>query len=143
MIGYSANLTMFVSEDTAGSYTCQVTVPGYRTIQAAAQVRLEGPPTPLRLGPGPQQGEVGETGELRCGAVAVPSAEAVVWSYRERVVSGRGGRHRVVTTRDRDKIISTLTIQQTRPADFGQYNCTVRNRLGENWQLVELVQTGK
>ena len=62
MIGYSSNLTIFVSGATTGRYTCTVTVAGYEPVQAAARVYARGPPAILNTPENSvQYGTLGET----------------------------------------------------------------------------------
>ena len=44
MIGYSSNLTIFISPSTVGKYTCHVSVRGYRDVSASSHVYARGPP---------------------------------------------------------------------------------------------------
>ena len=62
MIGYSSNLTIFVSGATTGRYTCTVTAAGYEPVQAAARVYARGPPAILNTPENSvQYGTLGET----------------------------------------------------------------------------------
>ena len=44
VIGYSSNLTIFISPSTVGKYTCHVSVRGYRDVSASSHVYARGPP---------------------------------------------------------------------------------------------------
>ena len=75
VIGYSSNLTVFISPDTVGSYTCIVTVKGYKQIQASGQVYQRGAPVMVRGeggGPRVQYGALGDTVQLICEGRARP-----------------------------------------------------------------------
>ena len=62
MIGYSSNLTIFVSGATTGRYTCTVSAAGYEPVQAAARVYARGPPAILNTPENSvQYGTLGET----------------------------------------------------------------------------------
>ena len=44
VIGYSSNLTIFISPSTVGKYTCHVSVRGYSDVSASSHVYARGPP---------------------------------------------------------------------------------------------------
>ena len=51
--------------------------------------------------------------------------------------------YQVITKRREDRTVSTLVIANTVLADFGTYNCTVRNSYGNDFQLIEIVRQGE
>ena len=68
VIGYTSNLTVYISEDTAGRYTCRVSVRGFPVVSASAEVFQKGPPKVLRL-PGAERiqfGSLGDTVQVTC-----------------------------------------------------------------------------
>ena len=81
--------------------------------------------------------------QAQCESVSVPPAEKVVWKYKDYPVNTRTSHYQVVTKRSEDRTVSTLVISNTVLADFGTYNCTVRNSYGEDFQLIEIVRKGE
>ena len=81
--------------------------------------------------------------QAQCESVSVPPAERVVWKYKDYPVNTRTSHYQVVTRRSEDRTVSTLVIANTVLADFGTYNCTVRNSYGEDFQLIEIVRKGE
>ena len=68
----------------------------------------------------------------------------MVWKYKDYPVNTRtSGHYQVVTKRRGDRTVSTLVIANTVLADFGTYNCTVRNTYGHDFQLIEIVRKGE
>ena len=81
--------------------------------------------------------------QAQCESVSVPPVERVVWKYKDYPVNTRTSHYQVVTKRSEDRTVSTLVISNTVLADFGTYNCTVRNSYGEDFQLIEIVRKGE
>ena len=73
----------------------------------------------------------------------MPPAATVVWKYKDYPVNTRTSHYQVVTKRRGDRTVSTLVIANTVLADFGTYNCTVRNTYGHDFQLIEIVRKGE
>ena len=90
MIGYSSNLTIFISQSNIGTYTCHVSVKDYKRIQTMAQVYQKGPPKILKTPESSvQYGSLGETVQLVCESFAMPLSEAIVWKYNDYPVSSK------------------------------------------------------
>ena len=144
VIGYSTNLTIFISPDTVGTYLCVVGVKGYKQIQAAGSVQQRGPPV-LQKSPESrvQYGALGETVQLLCQGRAEPRVETVTWRYKDYPVKTRNTHYQVINNNNKGRITSTLVIRNAALADFGVYNCSVKNSYGEDFQLIEIVRKGK
>ena len=150
VIGYSSNLTVFISPDTVGSYTCIVTVKGYKQIQASGQVYQRGAPVMVRGGgggggggPRVQYGALGDTVQLSCEGRAQPQVDTVSWSYKDRPVKTGSQHYQVITKKKQDLVSSTLVVRNVALADFGVYNCSLRNSYGQHSSLIEIVRKGK
>ena len=77
VIGYSSNLTIFISPSTVGKYTCHVSVRGYKDVSASTHVYARGPPVIVKSPErGVQYGSLGETVQVR-DLVTLPSSS---WS---------------------------------------------------------------
>ena len=123
MIGYSSNLTIFISQSTTGTYTCQVSVKGYQSIQTAAQVYQNGPPKLLKTPESSvQYGSLGETVQLMCESFSMPVPEGIVWKYNDYPVSSKTEHYQVITQRKKDGLVSTLVIKDSANSDYGSYN---------------------
>ena len=145
VIGYSSNLTIFISNTTKGTYTCHVSVQGYPGIESSAQVYQKGPPQIVKsVGHGVQYGSVGETVELVCEWVSMPVAEKAVWRYNDFPVLGKTEHYQVLTRRhSTGSIVSTLIIKDSTPSDFGIYNCSATNQYGHTSALIQLQRKGR
>lgn len=164
VIGYSSNLTLFISPSTVGQYTCHVTVPGYKIITSSAHVWARGPPEMvLSAQSRVQHGSLGETVQVQCEARSVPQASRVVWKYKDYPVNtryehwnqfslislksysylSRTQHYQVITKKNEDRVLSTLVIRDSVLADFGVYNCSVQNSHGESFQLIDVVRKGQ
>ena len=144
VIGYSSNLTIFISPDSVGTYLCQVAVRGYDQIQSAGSVHQRGPPVLQKSEEsGVQYGSLGETVQLLCQGRAQPQVDTVVWRYKDFPVNTRNNHYQVINNKKEDKISSTLVIRNAALADFGVYNCSVRNSYGQDFHLIEIVRKGK
>lgn len=70
MVGATPNLTITVSNETAGLYICKASVVGFPEISATASLFLRGPPTILSHRR--QYGVIGVNTRVECKAFAVP-----------------------------------------------------------------------
>ena len=77
-----------------------------------------------------------------CEALSVPPASRVVWKYKDYPVNTASQHYQVITKKNEDRVVTTLVIRHAVLADFGQYNCTVRNDYGEDFQLIEVMRKG-
>ena len=143
MIGYSSNLTIFISNTTTGTYTCHVSVKGYLDIQAKSKVYQKGPPQIRKtLENSNEYGSLGETIQLVCASFSMPIAETIVWKYNDYPVNSKTEHHQMITQRKKDSLVSTLVIKDSVSSDFGTYNCSSRNAYGEDFHLVDLRRKG-
>ena len=141
MIGYSS---ICISQSTIGTYTCQVAVKGYQSIQRTAQVYqkwilkiLKTPESSVQYGP------LGETVQLVCESFAIPVPEGIVWKYNDYPVNSKTEHYQVITQRKKDGLVSTLVIKDSVYSDYGTYNCSLRNDYGQDFHLVELQRQRK
>ena len=125
-----------------GTYLCAVGVKGYKQIQALGSVQQRGPPV-LEKERGIQYGVLGETVQILCRGRAEPRVDTVIWRYKDYPVNTRNTHYQVINSKKKDKITSTLVIRNAALADFGVYNCSVKNSYGQDFQLIEIVRKGK
>ena len=81
--------------------------------------------------------------QVVCEALSVPPASRVVWKYKDYPVNTGSQHYQVITKKNEDRVVTTLVIRNAVLADFGQYNCTVRNEYGEDFQLIEIMRRGR
>ena len=126
VIGYSSNLTMFISNSTVGTYTCQVTVEGYPAIESSCAVYQEGPPVIV----GHTYHSHGDSLEIVCEAVSSPPPTIVYNNYTTATTH----------TLDKDKVVSTLIIKDSVDTD---YTCTASNKYGQDSSLLQIHRRGR
>lgn len=133
MIGYSSNLTMFISNSTVGTYTCQVTVEGYPAIESSCEVYQEGSPIIVVH----TYQSHGDGLEIMCEAVSVPTP-TIVWGYSNHTMIHSDA----VTTLalNKDRVVSTLIIKDSVNAD---YTCLASNRYGQDSSLLQINRKGR
>lgn len=139
-LGFAPNVTLTVSANTIGRYTCVARVRGFPEIRASSRVYQRGPPRILRSTErsATQSGALGETLQLTCEAFALPVPDNILWQYNDHPVSSKTEHYQVLTERRRDGLVSTLVIKDSVMSDFGSYNCSVRNAYGEDFLIVHL-----
>ena len=136
VIGYSSNLTIFISNTTVGTYTCHVSVPGYDGIESSAVVYQQGPPVIVREGL-LHHSSPGTGVELVCVAVSVPPP-TIVWRYHNNTLTNKTPHYTVVSQRQDDRTVSHLIIKESTLRDFGDYNCSASNSYGQDHAIVQL-----
>lgn len=137
-VGTSANLTLTVKNDQAGSYTCRASVMGI-FIESTASIYLKGPPsiTSSRK----QFGVPGETVQIECIAFSTPKVKHIIWSYNGREInSGQDDDYTIVEDATTYGMKSTLVIHKSDAKHFGRYNCSVTNDYGHD--DVEIILAG-
>lgn len=138
MVGTSPNLTLAVSNDHVGSYTCRASVMGI-FIEAEANIYLKGPPSITSTKK--QFGIPGETVQIECVAFSIPKARNIQWSYNGREInSNENGDYTVLEEIKTFGMKSTLIIRDSDTKHFGRYNCSVTNSYGQD--NVEIVLSG-
>ena len=134
VIGYSSNLTIFITNTTVGPYTCQVTVGGYDSIEYSATVYQQGPPVILEY----EYEYIGDTIEIVCEAVSIP-APGIEWKYNNHIITSDIEHYTVITLNlDKNKVFSTLIIKDSVQSDFGDYNCSASNSYGQDTAVIHL-----
>lgn len=138
MVGTSSNLTLGVSNDHVGSYTCRASVMGV-FIEAEASIYLKGPPSITSTKK--QFGIPGETVQIECVAFSIPKPRHIVWSYNGREInSSQDGDYTVLEESTTFGMKSMLVIRDSDTKHFGRYNCSVANAYGHD--NVDIVLSG-
>ncbi|KAG5684445.1 hypothetical protein PVAND_013679 [Polypedilum vanderplanki] len=128
-VGRSANLTLTVTNDHVGSYTCRASVMGI-FIEAEASIHLKGPPSITSAKK--QFGVPGETVQIECTAFSVPKVKHILWSYNGREINNGEDDYAIVQDETSYGIKSTLVIHRSDTRHFGRYNCSVANDYGHD-----------
>ena len=90
-----------------------------------------------------QYGSLGDSVQVKCEGRAEPQVDTVRWRYKDRPVNTGSQRYQVITKKAEDLVSSTLVIRNVALADFGVYNCSLRNSYGQDFSLIEIVRKGK
>lgn len=138
MVGSSPNLTVGVSNDHVGTYTCRASVSGI-LIEAEANIYLKGPPSITSTKK--QFGIPGETVQIECVAFSIPKARHIRWSHNGREINSTpDGDYTVLEEITTFGMKSTLVVRDSDTKHFGRYNCSVTNDYGHD--NVEIVLSG-
>jgi Immunoglobulin domain len=131
------NLTLTVTSDHVGCYTCRASAMGI-LIEAEGNIYLKGPPsiTSTRK----QFGIPGETVHIECVAFSIPKPRHILWSYNGRVINGsaQDGDYSVSEEVTTFGMKSTLVVSDSSAKHFGSYNCSVANSYGHDNVVITL-----
>jgi hypothetical protein len=136
VVGTSSNLSVAVTNDHVGSYTCRASVMGI-LIEAEANIYLKGPPSITSTKK--QFGIPGETVQIECVAFSIPKARHIQWSYNGREINSSGD-YTILEEITSFGMKSTLVIRDSDSKHFGSYNCSVANDYGHD--NVEILLSG-
>ncbi len=142
-MGQGSTLSLLLSNQTAGRYTCRATAAGFPPLTGTAAVQVRGPPRLLLAGREIQAGTAGAPLHVVCEAEAVPEAEAVSWSYRGRELRPGSPLYSILETRLGAVVRSTLVIEQSEEKHFGEYTCSVSNSLGSSSGILTVKEIGE
>ena len=167
LVGTASNLTIEVSDDTAGDYECVASAKGghYAAVRSKAVIFVKSKPRIKHSGPlHIQKAVLGSTGTVECSATTVPSVQSVQWYFADHegqpiVTSDLGGGHGIVTSsavgggqnggkysvqenRSLDSVQSNLIIRNVEESDFRAYTCKVTNALGSDTATFTLEEQG-
>ncbi|CAG2180177.1 unnamed protein product, partial [Oppiella nova] len=130
-----------VTEKKIGKYICRASVKGFPEISSQLIVRLNGPPQ--IEDPYIHYGLIGETVRIGCYINSVPKPSQIVWHHNRQIVnidSNRGVNIIDERIPGESTILSTVVIYNAKLSDFGEYNCTVRNRFGFDNRVIILAE---
>ena len=138
----SSSLAISISDSTIGSYTCRVTVKGYKEISSTAKVYKFGPPKILESTEKIQTGKLRQEASLTCDSFAIPLPDKdITWTYNKNKIV-ESDRYKINKAAKVDGIVSTLVIKSTLATDFGDYDCSINNGFGEDTLTVRLHRIG-
>ena len=151
LVGTASNLTIEVTEDTAGDYECVASAKGghYAAVKSKAVIFIKSKPKIQHTGAlHVQKATLGSTGMVECMATSVPSVQTVQW-YLEgqpivtsEVNKGQRGKYSVQENRSLDSVQSNLIIHGVEESDFRAYTCKVTNALGTDVATFTLEEQG-
>ncbi|XP_060808034.1 irregular chiasm C-roughest protein [Amyelois transitella] len=138
-VGKSSNLTVTITDKTAGQYWCRASIDNYQDIEAAAVVYVRN--APKIISNGTQYGVEGDSVRVECISFSIPKPDYIIWTYA-------GGEINTFHNQDyafleetlADRLTkSTLIIRKSEARHFGKYNCTVANSYGMDSIEINLV----
>ncbi|XP_033641701.1 kin of IRRE-like protein 3 [Asterias rubens] len=132
-----------IRDSDVGTYVCIATVPGFQPIMSYGRVDINAI-TDI-TSPSEQKAKIGRKATLQCFTSTKPDPYLVIWSWGDgnELEEGTFGRFTVVKHEEKGGILSELIIDKAKMEDFGVYNCTMMNDVGEDTLLITLVQQGK
>ena len=168
LVGTASNLTIEVSDDTAGDYECVASAKGghYAAVRSKAVIFVKSKPRIKKFHHNGkslniQRAVLGSTGTVECTATTVPSVQSVQWYFANDhegqpiVTSDLGGgghaavgggqnsgKYSVQENRSLDSVQSNLIIQNVQESDFRAYTCKVTNALGSDTATFTLEEQG-
>ncbi len=151
VINRSPNLTFVVSPNTIGDYVCRAEAAGGgESVEAAAAVRLKGPPRVLNGGR-PQHATVSAAAssatadaQVVCDMESVPPPDVVQWSFKGVDIDEDGRKYVIEQQKLGGGLIrSTLTVRAAHEEDLGRYVCTVANPFGTDSGIIMLRKQSK
>nr|QRF78290.1 kirrel [Terebratalia transversa] len=121
------------------AYICEATVMGIGNIITEIHLLKNGPPkvtSEIK-----QYAEEGDTALIECVADSIPKPQNIAWKRGRKAIVIDGSSR--FTVREEDHIKgrkSVLTIANIHAADYGDYNCSVKNKYGEDYAVINLIQ---
>ena len=130
-----------MSPETAGSYSCQATTPGFSQISASITVRLRAPPSILTE---PETVvSLGEATMLWCQSSSADHSRGVLWSHNGQEIRPDNSLFSILDTRDGERLRSVVLIKELQSDHLGQFRCQLANRFGTNSALIQLREKGE
>ncbi|XP_026324430.1 irregular chiasm C-roughest protein-like [Hyposmocoma kahamanoa] len=138
-MGKLPNLTVTISQETAGQYWCRASVENYPDVEASAMVYVKG--SPKIMSNQTQYGVEGDSVKIECVAFSVPKPDYVLWSLNGiEINSFHNQEYAFLEETLSDRITkSTLIIRESQERHFGTYNCSVTNVYGTDSVEIRLV----
>ncbi|XP_069957739.1 irregular chiasm C-roughest protein-like isoform X3 [Cherax quadricarinatus] len=142
ILGSGSELRVVVESATAGVYVCVAAVRGFPQLEGRLRLLVKGPPTIVSAGE--QRGRMGDTVNLECNTVSIPSPIRVTWTYNGKEIDLSDPRYAVVEDRQGEGLRNVLVIRDAVSHDFGAYNCSVVNEYGVARKQIRLnEETGR
>ena len=131
------SISISLSASTVGSYTCRVTVKGYKEITSTAKVYMFGPPKILTSTERLRKSKIKEEAMLTCDSFAIPLPDKdIVWSFEGNKIL-ENDKFSIKKATKVDGIVSSLIIKETESEDFGDYKCSIDNDFGKDSLIVK------
>ncbi|CAH2061857.1 unnamed protein product, partial [Iphiclides podalirius] len=138
-VGKSSNLTVTVSQQSAGQYWCRASVEGYQDVETPAMVFVKGPPKIVSNRT--QYGVEGDSVKIECISFSVPKPDFMIWTYGgNEINSFHNHEYAFLEESLSDRMTkSTLIIRDSQAKHFGTYNCSVSNSYGTDSAEINLI----
>ena len=130
-----------MSPETAGSYSCQASTPGFSLVSASTSARLRAPPS-IMTEPETEV-RLGEAAMLWCQSSSADHRRGVLWSHNGREIRPDNSLFSILDTRDGDRLRSVVLIREIQAEHLGQFRCQLSNRFGTNSALLQLREKGE
>ncbi|XP_059045852.1 irregular chiasm C-roughest protein-like [Achroia grisella] len=138
-VGKSSNLTVTITEETAGEYWCRASIDHYQDIEASAMVYVRGPPKITSNET--QYGVEGDSVRVECVSFSIPKPDYIIWTFAGGEINTfHNQEYAFLEETLADSLTkSTLIIRKSEAKHFGKYNCTVTNEYGMDSVEINLV----
>ncbi|XP_054164705.1 irregular chiasm C-roughest protein-like [Oppia nitens] len=130
-----------VTDSKAGKYICRAAVKGFSEITSVSIIQING--SPRIHDPYIHYGLLGETVNIGCYIESMPKPSQIVWYHNRQKVTidtNRGININDNRIPGESTILSTVVIYNAKLSDFGEYNCSVKNKFGIDTQTILLVE---
>ncbi|XP_022110425.1 kin of IRRE-like protein 3 [Acanthaster planci] len=128
-----------VRESDVGTYVCIATVPGFEPIMSYGRVDINA--IPEIKSPSQQTAKLDGKATLECFTDTKPDPYLAMWTWDDQQLEeGTVGRFTATKREANGGVLSELVIDGVTPADFGVYNCTMMNEVGDVSLLITLIQ---
>ncbi|XP_038066026.1 kin of IRRE-like protein 3 [Patiria miniata] len=128
-----------VRQSDVGTYVCIATVPGFEPVMSYGRLDINA--IPEISSPREQKAKLGSEATLECFTDTKPDPFMVIWTWDDQQLEeGTMGRFSATKREVSGGVMSELTIDGVLTADFGVYNCTMMNEVGDVSLLITLIQ---
>ncbi|XP_063842491.1 irregular chiasm C-roughest protein-like isoform X2 [Scylla paramamosain] len=136
VINLGSRMTFTVTSETVGTYHCRAAVTGFPEESRSMRVYMRG--APMVVDTAEQFGMEGDDVKVECVVEGMPRPDRVEWAKGRRPLDTNSSRYTALTEAVRGGLKATLVVRDAEEADFGEYNCTARNKYGTHTGVIFL-----
>ena len=86
---------------------------------------------------------MGQDVTLTCDSFSIPLPEKdIIWSFKKNKIM-ENDRYKITKAAKVDGVVSSLLIKKAIASDFGDYECSINNGIGEDTLTLKLDRVGK
>jgi len=137
VIGFSKDLILVATDQTAGDYKCTAVVEGFPPARSQP-ARLSLVTKPLIISKKEQFGRLGARSRLECKVKSSANNKSISWDKNGVPIVSNGGKYEVRITDDNNEQTSELFIEDSQGSDFSKYGCKADNELGSDYLQITL-----